>query len=57
MITFKTINSIYPNSFRYNQGIHTFNNYQGLIVIDARGYRNPIIGRLLTLVFQIIGRI
>lgn len=53
---FEDVNSIYPNTFKYNQGVHTFNNYKGLIVIDARGYRNPIIGRLLTSLFKIIGK-
>lgn len=53
---FEDVNQLYPNTFRYNQGIHTFNNYKGLIVIDARGYRNPIMGRLLTSLFKIIGK-
>ncbi len=47
--TFTNVNSLYPNTFRYNQGVHTFNHYKGLIVVDARGYRNPLIGRFLTL--------
>lgn len=54
--TFKEINKLYPHSFSYNQGIHTFNNYKGLIVIDARGYRHPVIGRILTLLFNFIGK-
>lgn len=54
--TFDNVNSFYPTTFRYNQGVHTFNNYKGLIVIDARGYRNPIIGRLLSFIFNIIGK-
>jgi len=53
---FEDVNSIYPNTFRYNQGIHTFNCYKGLIVIDARGYRNPVIGRLLTSLLKMIGK-
>ena len=28
-------------------GFHTFNNYQGLIVIDAKGFRYPILGKIL----------
>ena len=54
--TFEDVNSFYPNTFKYNQGIHTFNNYKGLIVIDARGYRNPVMGRVLTFLFKLIGR-
>ena len=53
---FTDVNSFYPDTFRYNQGVHTFNHYKGLIVIDARGYRNPIIGRMLTAIFKIFGR-
>lgn len=49
-------NSFYPKTFKYNQGIHTFNNYKGLIVVDARGYRNPIMGRVLTFLFNLIGK-
>lgn len=51
---FRDVNSFYPNSFLYNQGIHTLNNYKGLVVFDTRGYRNPIIGRILTLIFKYI---
>lgn len=53
---FKDVNSFYPDSFKYNQGIHTLNNYNGLVVFDTRGYRYPIVGRLLTILFKIIGR-
>ena len=53
---FKDVNSIYPNSFRYNQGIHTLNHYKGLYVIDGRGYRNPILGRILNSFMLLIGK-
>lgn len=53
---FVDVNTIYPKTFKYNQGIHTFNNYKGLIVIDARGYRNPVMGRVLTFLFNLIGK-
>ena len=54
---FNDINSFYPNSFKYNQGIHTLNHYKGLVVFDTRGYRNPVIGRMLTFLFRLVGRI
>lgn len=54
--SFEDVNSFYPDTFRYNQGVHTFNHYKGLIVIDARGYRNPIMGRVLTFLFKLIGK-
>ena len=53
---FEDVNCFYPNTFKYNQGVHTFNHYKGLIVIDARGFRNPIMGRVLTFLFKLIGR-
>ena len=53
---FEKVNSLYPRTFKYNQGIHTFNNYKGLIVIDARGFRNPILGRVLTYILKLLGR-
>uniref|UniRef100_UPI0040566755 glucosamine inositolphosphorylceramide transferase family protein n=1 Tax=Alistipes sp. TaxID=1872444 RepID=UPI0040566755 len=40
--------SLYPNSFLYNLGLHTFNLKNNLIVVDGRGYRYPIVGRILT---------
>ena len=54
--TFEDVNSVYPNTFKYNQGVHTFNHYKGLIVVDARGFRNPIMGRVLTFLFKLIGK-
>ena len=53
---FENVTSLYPKSFKYNQGVHTFNNYKGLIVIDGRGYRNPVIGRIITCLFNLIGK-
>lgn len=53
---FENVNSLYPKSFKYNQGVHTFNNFKGLIVIDGRGYRNPVIGRIMTCLFNLIGK-
>lgn len=54
--SFEDVNSIYPTTFRYNQGVHTFNSYKGLIVIDARGYRNPILGRISTALLKLLGK-
>ena len=38
--------SIYPQSFRYNLGIHTINFRDGYCAIDGYGYLYPIIGRM-----------
>lgn len=45
---------IYPTTFRYKLGIHTFNEYNGLVVMDFRGYRHPIVGTLLGLLKNIL---
>lgn len=42
--------SFYPDSWIYHMGYHTFNSYKGITVVDAHGYRFPIIGRLVGLV-------
>lgn len=54
--SFEDINSFYPNTFKYNQGIHTLNHYNGLIAIDGRGYRNPILARIITYLLNVVGR-
>ena len=54
---FTDVNSIYPHSFRLNQGIHTLNHYKGLTVLDGRGYRNLLTGRILTSIFKLTGRL
>lgn len=51
---FTDVNSFYPQSFWLNQGIHTFNHYKDLIVVDGRGYRYPILGRIVNTFLNII---
>ena len=36
-----------PNS-RFEIGMHTFNTYAGVSVIDVKGYKHPIVGRLVS---------
>lgn len=43
----KTIFYLYPNSFKYNLGLHTINFHNNTCVIDGCGYLYPIIGRIL----------
>lgn len=45
--TCENVCAFYPNTQKYNLGLHTFNLHDGLIVIDAKGYRYPCLGRLL----------
>ena len=51
---FKNVNSFYPQSFILNQGIHTLNHYKDLVVVDGRGYRSPIMGRIMTKILKIL---
>ena len=44
---FHDVCSLYPDSWVYNMGYHTFNHYKGLTVIDAHGYRFLLLGRIL----------
>ena len=45
--------SLYPDSYRYNQGLHTFNTLDDLIVVDGRGFFSPFWGRIINRVFKI----
>lgn len=47
LFDFKDIGAIYPFNFRYNLGLHTFNQYNGMCVIDGRGLLHPYIGRII----------
>lgn len=48
--------SFYPDSWTYHMGYHTFNSYEGITVVDAHGYRFPIIGRLVGLITRPLKR-
>ena len=41
--------SVLPKSFRYSNGIHTINFYDGLCVVDGYGYLFPFVGIILKL--------
>lgn len=45
-ITFKSIRRIEVTSPKYNLGIHTFNFYKTLSVVDGYGYRRPLLAML-----------
>lgn len=50
----KTIKSKHP---KYKRGLHTINEYKGVVVIDVFGYRYGIIGDLLNKLLKIYKRI
>lgn len=53
---FHNVRSLYPDSWVYNMGYHTFNHYKGLTVIDAHGYRYLLLGRFLETLSSIVRR-
>lgn len=44
---FKNIRKLCSNDKKFQRGLHTFNMYKGLTVIDVKGYRHPKIARVL----------
>lgn len=46
-IGFKNIRKLCSNNKEFQRGLHTFNMYKGMIVIDVKGYRYPKIARVL----------
>ena len=45
--SFNEIKRFYPTSKEWNLGMHTFNVYGNLAVVDAKQYRNKNIARIL----------
>ena len=44
---FREIRRIYSPNLDYNLGFHTFNEYNGIIVVDGLGFRRPQLARAL----------
>lgn len=51
---FENIRRIESDNSRYNIGCHTFNHYEGYTVIDAKGYRFPLIAKMLMFIRNIL---
>lgn len=45
--SFREIRRIYSPNLYYNLGFHTFNEYNGIIVVDGLGFRRPQLARAL----------
>ena len=54
---FKEVRRITSPNFQYPLGIHTFNHYKGVIVIDALAYRWKIIACIASSLFSLIKKI
>ena len=46
-LRFEEVRRAYSPNPRYEIGMHTFNTYQDVSVIDVKGYKHPLIGRLV----------
>lgn len=53
-LTFKNVRRLVSDNAIYNQGFHTFNHYQGLIVVDAKGFRYPLLNKIFFALKRII---
>lgn len=51
---FKELRRIYSPSKKYDLGFHTFNVYNGHIVVDGLGYRRPFIAHLFRFAWHLI---
>ena len=45
--SFENVAKYYPVTFTEQRGLHTLNAYKGIGVIDAYGYKSPVLGRLM----------
>lgn len=53
-LTFKNIRKLVSDNAIYDQGFHTFNHYQGLTVVDAKGFRFPLLNKIFFKLKKII---
>jgi hypothetical protein len=48
--SFNELKRFYPNSKKWNLGMHTFNTLGNIAVVDAKRYKYPITGKLLLMI-------
>ena len=51
---FNEVRRIYSPSLRYDQGFHTFNVFNGHIVVDGLGYRRPTLSKIFKFIWHLI---
>lgn len=54
---FNELKRIYPDSWHYNLGLHTLNIRDNLLVVDGRGYKNPLTGHFVDIIRKIITKL
>lgn len=55
--SFKEISRIYSPNERFNLGFHTYNEYEGLGIVDVKGWYAPVFGKSYEAVYQILKKI
>lgn len=55
-LEFENVRRLDSDNPSYNQGFHTFNHYQGISVVDAKGFRHPFANKIFQYVRLILGR-
>ena len=53
---FKDVRRFESDNPAYKQGFHTFNYYQGISVVDAKGFRFPIVNKVFCCARKIMGK-
>ena len=53
---FENVRVMKSDNSIYNQGFHTFNQYRGLSVVDAKGFRFPRMNKIYTTVRKLLGK-
>ena len=54
-LLFKDVRTLLSPDSEYERGLHTFNVYKDTIVIDVKGYRYPVFGRLMRKIRNLMG--
>ena len=49
-LVLEELKRIYSESFKYGLGMHTYNTYEKLAVIDVLGYKYIILGRIYNII-------
>lgn len=53
-VTFETVDSLYPFKGEYSQGLHTFNVYKDMVVIDSYKEPNKILNLIVTSAISVL---
>jgi len=55
-VAFKDVRRFESDNPAYREGFHTFNHYLGLTVVDAKGFRYPLLNKMFCVMRKIMGK-